>query len=210
MQTEQEKKAKQKAYEQLPTTKARVAKYYQENKIHILASRKTYQPTKEGREKKKEHMIVYRQRAEVKEMRKNAQRAYRQIPKCKDRERKYSQLPTVKIRNSKNRDSWRHRPEVKKIQNEKQSKYRQRPEVKARQKVINSKMRSKRKGLGHTQINPESNKPGFDGHHIDRDHVLYIPKEIHRSVAHALSRPESMDRINTIAFCWVLGVVSPS
>jgi len=48
--------------------------------------------------------------------------------------------------------------------------------------------------------------PGSEGHHIDKEHIVFIPKEIHRSVWHTLNRPETMEQINTKVICWLLGV----
>ena len=48
---------------------------------------------------------------------------------------------------------------------------------------------------------------GSEGHHIDKDHVMFIPKKIHRSIKHDLNNKEKMERINTRAYCWILGKV---
>ena len=64
----------------------------------------------------------------------------------------------------------------------------------------------RRRSLGNDVINPDLiNMPGFHGHHIDREHVLYIPKELHKSVPHSQKKPETMEQINTKAFAWLLG-----
>jgi len=34
---------------------------------------------------------------------------------------------------------------------------------------------------------------------------LYVPHEVHKLVSHALSQPETMGRINTLAYTWLLG-----
>ena len=39
-----------------------------------------------------------------------------------------------------------------------------------------------------------------EAHHIDRNYVIYIPKEVHRSVYHSIIKNINMDEINTIAF----------
>ena len=48
---------------------------------------------------------------------------------------------------------------------------------------------------------------GSEAHHIDREHVIFISKELHHSVAHSLNKPETMEQINTKVICWLLGVI---
>ena len=65
--------------------------------------------------------------------------------------------------------------------------------------------------LGNDILNPElADAYGFDGHHIDLKHILYIPSSIHLSVPHdnINGDTESMERINTKAYCWLLGYYS--
>ena len=45
-----------------------------------------------------------------------------------------------------------------------------------------------------------------DAHHLDRTYVIYIPKEIHRSIRHSVLRNINMDEINAIAFNYI-GVI---
>lgn len=64
---------------------------------------------------------------------------------------------------------------------------------------------AKRKGrLGFEPINELFE--GCEGHHIDENHIIFIPKELHRSIWHSLDKPETMDKINTKALLWVLGI----
>ncbi len=46
---------------------------------------------------------------------------------------------------------------------------------------------------------------GSEGHHIDKTHIIFIPIKLHRSVWHSLDKPETMEKINTKVFCWLLG-----
>jgi len=50
------------------------------------------------------------------------------------------------------------------------------------------------------------NKPhdGFDGHHLDFNYVLFVPKELNRSVSHSVSRDRNMDVINDKVCDWYL------
>lgn len=63
----------------------------------------------------------------------------------------------------------------------------------------------KRKSWGYNKINPDDDVEGYEGHHIDKNNVIFIPKKLHHSVYHSHSKPETMERINTKAFCWILG-----
>ena len=42
-----------------------------------------------------------------------------------------------------------------------------------------------------------------DGHHLDFKHVLFIPRELHRSIKHSNVRYKNMKEINDIAFEWL-------
>ena len=71
-------------------------------------------------------------------------------------------------------------------------------------KVSRKRQRAKRRTLGFISLNLCFD--GSEGHHIDKEHVIYIPKELHRSVWHSLNDLETMERINTKVFCWLLAV----
>ena len=47
---------------------------------------------------------------------------------------------------------------------------------------------------------------GAHAHHIDKEFVLYIPRELHRSVYHNMWSGEGMEEINVLAFEFVYGV----
>lgn len=44
---------------------------------------------------------------------------------------------------------------------------------------------------------------GSEGHHIDKKHIIYMPKKPHRSVNHNVFTGENMQEINAIAFEYV-------
>ena len=46
------------------------------------------------------------------------------------------------------------------------------------------------------------NKPfnGAEGHHIDRNYVIYIPKKIHQGIRHSVLKNRNIDEINAVAF----------
>jgi len=41
---------------------------------------------------------------------------------------------------------------------------------------------------------------GADAHHIDKNYVIYIPKEVHQSIYHSVLKNINMDEINAVAF----------
>jgi hypothetical protein len=57
-----------------------------------------------------------------------------------------------------------------------------------------------RRKLGFTPLN----KPFGDshGHHINKEFVIYIPKEIHTSIKHSVLKNRNMEEINSKAFCF--------
>jgi len=73
-------------------------------------------------------------------------------------------------------------------------KYFKTPKGKESNRLHNSKWRT----LGYIQLNKYFE--GSHGHHIDREHVIFIPSYIHRSVCHNVWSNKNMEIINTIAF----------
>lgn len=70
-------------------------------------------------------------------------------------------------------------------------------------KLSRARANHKRRLLGFIRLN--NSFDGADAHHIDKEHVIFIPNQLHRSVHHSLDKPETMECINTKAFCWILG-----
>jgi hypothetical protein len=60
---------------------------------------------------------------------------------------------------------------------------------------------AKRRVLGFEAINPPF--PGCEGHHLDNERVVHIPKTLHRSVYHNVWTGQNMDKINALAMQWV-------
>jgi len=56
--------------------------------------------------------------------------------------------------------------------------------------------------LGYIPLN--SPFAGAAGHHVNRELVIYIHRGIHTKIWHSLDRPETMERINKIAFDFLL------
>lgn len=44
----------------------------------------------------------------------------------------------------------------------------------------------------------------FHGHHLDFNHVIFIPKELHRSIYHSVTKNINMNLINDITCDWYL------
>lgn len=59
---------------------------------------------------------------------------------------------------------------------------------------------AKRRTLGCIPMN--SPFPGSEGHHLDRDYVLYIPEELHWKNPHNNWTGRNMEQINTLAVQW--------
>jgi hypothetical protein len=64
-------------------------------------------------------------------------------------------------------------------------------------KVVMCKRNAKRKQFGFIPLN----KPfkGSDGHHVDKHHVIYIPKELHENIKHSVLQNRNMGTINAKA-----------
>lgn len=65
-------------------------------------------------------------------------------------------------------------------------------------------MEAKRKEFGYIELNESF--VGSVGHHIDREFVLHIPKELHQSIKHSVITGEHMAEINDKAIEWVYGI----
>lgn len=132
MQTEEERKAKKKAYDKKymkeynsrPEVKARIKEYQQrpEVKIKRCSNVKKYYNTTKGKEKIKK----YNKLPEVKARRKE----YRKSLKFKEHRKEYNSRPRVKARRLKQQKEYSQRPEVKSMIKERMKEYNQRPEVK--------------------------------------------------------------------------------
>jgi hypothetical protein len=59
------------------------------------------------------------------------------------------------------------------------------------------KSRAKRRLLGWNLLN--SWFPNSDGHHINKEDVIYIPSTLHDSVKHNVWTGKNMDKINALA-----------
>ena len=63
----------------------------------------------------------------------------------------------------------------------------------------NAKRRKLFKFIPHNK--PQEN---FHGHHLDFNHVIYIPQELHMSISHSVINDKNMDLINDVVCDWYL------
>lgn len=69
-----------------------------------------------------------------------------------------------------------------------------------RTQEIRSKHNAKHRSLGFIPINTAFS--GCEGHHLDPDVVMYVPKVLHRSIPHNVWTGRNMAAINAIACAW--------
>ena len=64
-------------------------------------------------------------------------------------------------------------------------------------KIYYANHTARRRTLGFTPLNQWFK--GSHAHHIDRERVIYIPKELHRSIWHSIPQNRGMNKINLAA-----------
>ena len=69
-------------------------------------------------------------------------------------------------------------------------------------KEIRRRSKSKRRCLGFNLLNKYFKDS--EAHHINKDDVIYIPKELHRNIRHCLETNRNMGEINNIAMSYIL------
>lgn len=73
-------------------------------------------------------------------------------------------------------------------------------------KIAIKRYKANRKGLGFVELNEYFE--GSQAHHINREFILYIPKELHRSVFHNVWNGIGMNEINDLAIEYAYGTKS--
>lgn len=86
--------------------------------------------------------------------------------------------PELKAYYAGRKEHLRKHPEIRKYYRDKRSRY-----------------------LGSIPLNEQS--LGTERHHIDRDHIVYIPTAMHRSVQHNIWTGRGMAEINAKACAWL-------
>ena len=154
-------------------------------------SRKKYQQSENGKESVKR----YSQSENGKETAKR----YLQTEKGKETKRRYFQSETGKETNK----IWRKSDKGKEVRKRAAKKWRESEHGKEyikkweqsdKGKEHRRKVNDSRRKLGHILLNA----PFLcsEGHHIDVDHIIHIPKDIHRKIAHNVWTGHGMEEIN--------------
>lgn len=68
-------------------------------------------------------------------------------------------------------------------------------------KEMTVRQTSKRRLLGFSQLN----KPfkGSEAHHMNRNDIIYIPKELHQSISHSIKTGRNMEEMNKLAIDFI-------
>ena len=64
-------------------------------------------------------------------------------------------------------------------------------------KMAMARIKSKHRSFDFIPLNEYFE--GADAHHIDKVYVIYVPKEMHRSINHSVLKNKNMDEINALA-----------
>lgn len=113
----------------------------------------------------------------------------------REREKIWAQTHKEKIKEN----SLSYRKTHKEYNREQQRKFSKTPKG----KLLKKKGHAIRRELGFITLNdplPED----CEGHHIDRDYVIYIPKSLHRSLNHNVRTGYNMDIINDRVYDWFI------
>ena len=117
-------------------------------------------------------------------------------------QKKYSKTEKGKIAHRKTTKQWlENNPEYdKKYHQEHKEHYKELIKIffkTAKGKLCRQRNRAKRRVLGFEPLN--NFFEGSEGHHINKNDVIYIPKEIHQSINHCLETGKNMMEINKLA-----------
>ena len=124
--------------------------------------------------------------------RKHYNKQYRQINAVKIAKQKklYEQVNTEKIN--------KHRKLYRQINKERINKRRRLYFQTLKGKTVQRMIDYRRRQLGYTPLNDPF--PGCEGHHIDREQVIYMPAEIHNYTYHSVNKNINMEKMNRSAF----------
>jgi len=157
--------------------KQRKQKYYIKNRENILQKTKQYKI--EHKEETERHISIWQKNNYKKCL--GYMRKYQKTEKSLEYQKQYRENNREKVLEGQRR--WR-------INNPKKA------------KAIGIKAANKRRrNLGFNPLNKYFG--GSEAHHINKDDVIYILKELHRSIPHCLESGKNMDKINKIAMSYV-------
>lgn len=159
--------------------------YYQRFKEVIKRHNAKYARTEKGKEVKRKAKAKYLKTKAGKESKRKCQAKFRKTKKGKVVQRKYH----AKYCRTKKGKETQRKNDVKHAKTEKG-------------KATTRKKDFKRRTLGFIELNDHF--PNSDAHHIDKEFIIYIPTEMHRSVSHNVHTGKGMEEINNIAidFCY--------
>jgi len=69
-------------------------------------------------------------------------------------------------------------------------------------RVRDKKIKAKRRALGFIPLNEPF--PNCEAHHINLEHIIYIPKELHQSIKHNIWTGENINKINLLAIDFLI------
>ena len=110
--------------------------------------------------------------------------------------KEYQNTHQEKIRSTKKKYYVNHKSEILE-QNKKYSKT-------TKGKTAVGKVQAKRRNLDFIELNDYFD--GGEAHHIDKEFILYIPRDLHRSVWHNVWSGQGMEEINELAIEWAYGI----
>lgn len=151
--------------------------YYLKNKEELTKKKMIYFKTKKGKEVKKKSDIKYR--IKYKEKIQEKQREYTKMHSKENRNRVTEWQKTHPKQRNANRRRW-YRNHLEKVKE-------------------NS---NRRRNMGFIPLNKPIENIECDAHHINENHILYIPKEIHKQ-SHNLKDRESIAKVNGDFLIWL-------
>lgn len=143
-----------------------------------------------NKEKISEHQKLYRRINKKKKSEYNKEYRLKNKKKITERDKQYKEVNKEKIGKRNKKYCQENKEKIAKRSNL----WRRTPQGKLRVKVYHGRHRQ----LGFIPLNKPF--PGCHGHHVDKERVIYIPEEMHKSIWHSLTKNINMDKINKLAF----------
>ena len=160
------------------------------------AAEKRYREGEVGKEYQKNYQKEWNQTETGKESnRKSATKYCNNNPKkCKERANKYRKNNPEKCKERANK--------YRKNNLEKFREYMREWYKNGNGRESFAKSQAKRdRNLGYNPIN--NHFEGSEGHHLNEDLVMYIPKDLHKSISHSVLKDRNMQEINNASFEWL-------
>lgn len=176
--------------------------YSKVHKEEINARGKKYR--EENKEKESERHKKYNQihKKEIKEYReKNKEKIQNRFKtwyrnnknEILEKNKKYAKEHPDKVKEAQRKFYLNHKEEMQ----EKNKIYKQSKKGKESRKRYDGK---RRRNMGFNSLNEPIDGIECDGHHIDKEYVIYIPRDLHQSIQHNLESGKNMFEMNMNAF----------